>query len=37
MPIDIGALSIACAYGQIGKILDFGINDVSQNVSQNIC
>lgn len=28
IPIGVGILSLDCPYGTIGKIVDFGVNDV---------
>ena len=29
-PLNVGSMSLTCSYGRIGKILDYGVNDVSQ-------
>lgn len=37
IPMGIGVLSLSCPYGQIGEILDYGVNDVHNGVDTQLC
>jgi len=36
-PLDVGAMSLTCQYGTIGKIIDYGSNNVQKTDMIDMC
>ena len=37
MPVSLGQVTVSCPYGSVGKVLDFGVNNLDSGSPQDAC